>query len=106
MTDAQMLRAQGLAILEECKDDFSPVMRLVGSNAMLAAFVAGMTDVPELFEDAVIHWSAQCTTRGTSDEIEAAGIKCLTTMYCAAIDAKNKRKQAKNTPCTQDNSDE
>lgn len=106
MTDAQMLRAQGLAILEECKDGFSPVMRLVGSNAMLAAFVAGMTDVPELFTDAVQHWSRQCKTRKTDAKIEASGIKCLTTMYDTAIEHRKKRKQAKNTPCTQDNSDE
>ena len=96
MKTPQMLRAQGLAILEECKDDFSPVMRLIDHIDILAACVAGMGDAPDIFADAVERWSTRCKKRGTDERIETAGIKCLTEVYNRACDERKKREQAKN----------
>ena len=96
MKTPQMLRAQGLAILEECKDDFSPVMRLIDHIDILAVCVAGMGDAPDIFADAVERWSTRCKKRGTDERIETAGIKCLTEVYNRAYDERKKREQAKN----------
>lgn len=102
----QMLRAQGLAILEECKADFTPIMRLVGSEHMLDSFVAGMMNDPLLQSMNVTRWCKYAQRRGTDKHIEDAGIACLSAMYFKACEMREKRNKAKNTPCTQDNSDE
>jgi hypothetical protein len=94
--NAKMLRAQGLAILEECKEEFSPVMRLVGSEHMLHSFVAGMLDDPATHAWNVNKWSRYCSKRGTDEKIEVAGIKCLSTMYNTAQDMREKKRNMRN----------
>lgn len=91
MKDAQMIKAESLALIEECKKDFEPVARLISSNTMLASCVAGMVDQPSLHADAIKSWSAKCRNRKTYWNIEVAGIKVLTTMYNQAVDARKKR---------------
>lgn len=94
MNNAAMIKAESLALIEECKKDFEPVARLISSNAMLASCLAGMVDRPDLHVDAIKSWSLQCKNRKTYEHIEAAGIKVLTTMYNQAVDARNKRNKS------------
>ena len=94
MKDAQMIKAESLALMDECKKDFEPVARLISSTTMLASCLAGMLDRPSLHADAIKSWSLLCKNRNTYKHIEDAGIKALTTMYNQAVDARHKRNES------------